>query len=203
MMSRRKILQTGAALPAASLAAAAPFRAAFSKSAALPLERFIYDARFAEAFDTAQHAGDFGVPLAPIADDLMDLWYDELDLRWQQSPMALAGVTMKEALFVLETLAMDRQMRVVYRGEHAAAENGRIRHTLAGPARVVDRFASPAAGDAWEAELAQALTECPLGRPEPAEVRFTTRASGLEIRDVPLVSWIIAPRSAVALTLPS
>lgn len=203
MISRRTALKTGVTLPAAALAAAAPFRTALSLPGALPLERFVYDARFAVAFDIAQHARDLGVPLSPIADDLMDLWYDELDLRWRESPMALAGVTMNEALFVLETFAMDRQMRVVYRGEHGAAEDGRIAHRLAGPAQVVERFATPPPGDTWQSELARAMTECPLGRPDPAEVQFTTRAPRLELRDEPLVSWIIAPRSAVALTIPS
>lgn len=31
-----------------------------------------------------------------------------------------------------ETLAADRRMRIVYRGEHAAVENGMIRHSFTG-----------------------------------------------------------------------
>jgi hypothetical protein len=44
----------------------------------------------------------------------MTSWYDELDLAWRKAPMALAGVALTEALFVLETFALDRNMHVVF-----------------------------------------------------------------------------------------
>jgi len=208
VISRRKILKAGTVVPSAAwlsgiVAPFAPPATGFARSPTLTLERCIYDVRFAEANDIAQATGARGVALSPIADDLMALWYDELDVLWKAQPMPLAGITMPEALFVLETLAVDRQMRVVYRGRHGAVEDGRMLHELAGPAALVERFASLAPGAQWERELAAALTECPLGTPEPAEVRFTTQVSELSIRDEPLVSWIIAPRSAVALTIPN
>lgn len=205
MLTRRQVLGHCAAIPPAACLSGvmAPFGAGVANTAVLSLERFVFDARFSEAFDIGQHVADFGIPLSPTADDLMDLWYDELDLLWRERPMALAGVTMTEALFVLETLAMDRQMRVVYRGQHGVVEHGRIAHELAGPKSVVDWLgALPPAAD-WERELAAAMTECPLGSPEAARVEFRTEAPGLAVRDVPLVSWIIAPRSEVAIILPS
>ena len=70
----------------------------------------------------------------------MTLWYDELDLAWRKAPMALAGVTLVETLFVLETFALDRNMHVVYRGEHGLVENGKIAHRLAGPAPLIERL---------------------------------------------------------------
>lgn len=177
---------------------------AWAKDASLALERFLFDPRFAEAFDVAQEVSGRGVPLAPVADDLADFWYRELDLAWREGPMALGGVTLPEALFVLETLAMDRQMRVVYRGEHSRVEDGRIRHKLAGPATMLERFASlPETAAAWEGELARAMTDCPVGRPATLEVELVTSAPGLSIRDMPLTSWIIAPRAAVAVTIRS
>jgi len=208
MISRRRVLKTGALMPSAAwlsslVAPFAPFAVGRARSNALALERCIYDARFAEAYDIAQLIGARGVALSPIADDLMDLWYDELDVLWKAQPMPLAGITLPEALFVLETLALDRQMRVVYRGQHGLVEDGRIAHTLAGPAELVGRFASLPPDADWQRELAAAMTECPLGTPESAAVRFVTEAPCLSIRDEPLVSWIIAPRSAVALTIPN
>ena len=203
MATRRSFVKTGLALPAASWAAGAvfPLGASAAQSGVLELERFIYDARFAEAFDVAQHAASRGVELAPIADDLMDLWYDDLDLRWKQAPMALAGVTMREALFVLDTLATDRGMRVVYRGEHGVVEDGKIVHKLAGPAEMIEPLSSLPEESAWEARLSLAMAGCPLGKPDVAETEFVTSVRGLPLRDVPLYSWIIAPRSAVALTI--
>lgn len=203
MTTRRAVLKSGLALPAASLAG--PLLAPVAGQAAgstLALERFVFDVRFSESNQVAEHVDRLGVPLAPIADDLMRLWYDELDLLWNESPQPLAGVTMTEAAFVLETLAMDRGMRLVFRGEHGLVEDGQIRHRLAGPAQCLEPFASPQGTTDWQLALANLTSALPLGRSEPATVEFETPYSGLSMRDVPLVSWVIAPRSAVTVTLP-
>jgi hypothetical protein len=131
-----------------------------------------------------------------VADDLMTLWYDELDLAWREKPMALAGVTLADALFVLETFALDRGMHVVYRGEHGLVEDGRITHRLAGPVPLIERL-DPLPPD-WESALARALTECPLGAPQTARAELVSAGRELSLRDAPLYSWIIAPRAAVA-----
>jgi hypothetical protein len=197
MLNRRDVLRSGAALPALSLAAS-PFAtaSAATDSPVLTLERFVFDVRFAEPGAVAQRMEQRGVRLAPIADDLMTLWYDELDLAWRQAPMALAGVTLVETLFVLETFALDRNMHVVYRGEHGLVEDGRIRHRFAGPAPLIERLEPLAAP--WESSLATALLSCPLGAPEIARAEAVSEGAALSLRDMPLVSWIIAPRSAVA-----
>jgi hypothetical protein len=193
MTSRRDFLRGTAALPLV----AAPFERALSAAReALALERFVFDVRFAESGEIAEHVKRFGVPLSPVADDLMTLWYDELDLAWREKPMALAGVTLADALFVLETFALDRGMHVVYRGEHGLVEDGRIRHRLTGPAPLLEQLEP--LPPAWESALARALTECPLGKPKSARVELVSAGRELSLRDVPLHSWIIAPRAAVA-----
>jgi hypothetical protein len=195
MANRRDVLKAGAALPAASLVAA-PFARALGAGQSLPLERFVFDVRFAESGAIAEHAERLGVRLSPIADDLMTLWYDELDLEWRKAPMALAGVTLADALFVLETFALDRGMHVVFRGEHGLVEDGRIAHRFAGPAALIERL-SPLP-EAWERSLASALTECPLGSPQTARAELVSAGAALSLRDAPLYSWIIAPRAAVS-----
>jgi hypothetical protein len=193
MPNRRDVLRSAATLPALTTL---PFANAFAEDPVLELERFVFDVRFAESGAVAKELEQRGVHLAPIADDLMTLWYDELDLKWRQGPMALAGVTLAETLFVLETFALDRGMHVVYRGEHALVENGKITHRLAGPAALIGRlqpFSAP-----WERALAAALTSCPLGAPETVRAVLVSEGAALSLRDVPLVSWIIAPRAAVA-----
>jgi hypothetical protein len=193
MTSRREILQGAAALPLVAV----PFgRALAAGQPSLSLERFVFDVRFAESGAIAEHVERLGIPLSPVADDLMRLWYDELDLAWREKPMALAGVTLADALFVLETFALDRGMHVVYRGEHGLVEDGRITHRLAGPAALIERL-SPLPAQ-WESALASALTECPLGSPQTARAELVTDGAQLSLRDVPLYSWIIAPRAAVA-----
>ena len=192
MTSRRDILRGAAALPLA-----APFaRALAAARESLTLERFVFDVRFAESGAIAEHVGHRGVALSPVADDLMTLWYDDLDLKWRKAPMALAGVTLEDALFVLETFALDRGMHVVYRGQHSLVENGRITHRLAGPAALIERL-EPIPED-WERALAKALTECPLGAVETARAELVTPGAVLSLRDMPLYSWIIAPRTVVA-----
>jgi hypothetical protein len=162
----------------------------------LQLERFVFDTRFAEAFDAATAAEKLGVVLAPIAGDLMEFWYDELDLRWKQGPMTLAGVTTEEALFVLETFAQDRGMRVVFRGRHGVVSAGEMTHSLSGPRTMLDALAQdiPAAG--WANALGEALTAYPLDAREMSERELTSTIEGISLRDVPLFSWLIAPRSA-------
>jgi hypothetical protein len=193
MTTRREIFKVAVALPAMSLVRAAPARAA---GPSLALERFLFDVRFAESGAIAEHVERLGIPLAPVADDLMTLWYDELDLAWRKAPMALAGVTLADALFVLETFALDRGMHVVYRGEHGLVEDGRIVHRFAGPAPLVERL-SPLPAP-WEGAIASALTQCPLGSPATRRAEVVSGGAALSLRDVPLHSWIIAPRAAVA-----
>jgi hypothetical protein len=194
MANRRDVLRAGAVLPAMSLAGA-PFASAHGAAASLSLERFVFDVRFAESGTIAEHVKHAGVSLSAISDDLMTLWYDELDLAWRKAPMALAGVTLADALFVLETFALDRGMHVVYRGEHGLVEGGRIVHRLAGPATLVERL-SPLPAP-WERALASALAVCPLGKPETRRAEVVSDGAALSLRDVPLYSWIIAPRAVV------
>lgn len=202
MTNRRDILRAVPALPAVSIAAT-PFGVAFAadQHRVLGLERFVFDVRFAESGTIAEHVKELGVRLSPVADDLMTLWYDELDLAWRKAPMALAGVTLEDALFVLETFALDRGMHVVYRGEHGLVENGRITHRLAGPASLIDLL-KPLPAD-WESALAAALTECPLGASQTARAELVSSGAPLSLRDAPLHSWIIAPRAVVAMRVES
>lgn len=202
MTSRREVLQCGLALPGLSLAAISlPLPAAAAGAAeTLRLERFVYDVRFAESAAMGEHAARSGIAPAPIADDLMRIWYDDLDLHWRQQPMALAGITMAEALFVLETFALDRDMRVVYRGEHSVVEQGRMAHQLAGPTVLLEAV-QPLPTE-WAAPLCAALALCPLGKPPSGTAEYVTKPAGLSLRDVPLQSWIIAPRAAVATMIP-
>src|SRR5262245_20437428 len=123
MIDRREILRATVALPLV----ASPFARALAEAPrSLALERFIFDVRFAESGAIAEHLKTLGVRLSPVDDDLMKLWYDDLDLAWREKPMALAGVTLADTLFVLETFALDRGMHVVYRGEHGLVDGGRI-----------------------------------------------------------------------------
>lgn len=195
MTTRRQFIHTSLALAALPSAAFGATSAA-TKSRALPLERFVFDRRFAAAAEVARHVAARGVPLSAIAGDLTDLWYHELDLRWKRAPEPLAGITTRQGLFVLETLAADQRMRVVYRGEHRTAVDGRVSHALAGPDELVARIGEAPRGRVW-ATLGVALVECPAAARLAAARELTNAATAAPLGE-PLCSWIIAPRVATA-----
>jgi hypothetical protein len=111
--------------------------------------------------------------------------------------MALAGMTTRGGLFVLETLAADRQMRVVYRGEHAVPQDGVVRHRLSGPPDLI-ALATPNADTSFWKSLSEALSRCPPDQRRTTEIALTTQSERSWAYEEPLFSWIIAPRSQEA-----
>lgn len=118
MANRRQVLVSGAALSGVALLPLS-LQAAANDLLAPGVELFVFDTRFDDAVALAQLAAEQGIPLAETSGDLMELWYDNLDLRWKEAPMLLSGVTTAKALFVLETLAADHRMMVVHRTGHS------------------------------------------------------------------------------------
>jgi hypothetical protein len=133
--NRRQLMQSGLA---ASVAALLPFGSAASRLAGnLPVvphpELFIFDERFPDALGASQQAMHDSVRLASTRQVFTSLWYDELDLRWRRAPMIVAGATTDRTLHVLETLALDRRMRVIDRAAFGA--DGLVRWTIGPVAR--------------------------------------------------------------------
>ena len=132
MIDRRLILKTGVAgsvLPLGALASAA--RAAEP----LAIYRAIYDRRLASGLAFAAQAARRGWTTAAIEDDVTDLWYRDLAIRWRAGPAAIAGVTDARALFVLDHLARDAGMRVILR--EALADEPAVSWLIAPPVRRV------------------------------------------------------------------
>lgn len=193
MTNRREFLHTAAALSAAPLVGRAAF-AGMHQSIAL--ETVVFDARHSEARAFGARAGTLGASPRAIEGDITELWLGELLGRWRAAPVAVAGLTERPALFLLERLAWDHGLRVVFEAEHEPDANGRAGH------RVV-RSADPglareleAAGAGWPRALADALI---AGNGVPARSFGPTDAALAAHLGEPakLYSWIIAPRSAV------
>jgi hypothetical protein len=199
--SRRQFIQSGLVLSVGSLTWIPDFALPTGELPApsLRIERFVFDGRFVAAVELARHAARHGMPLAETSGDLTDLWYNDFDLRWKQAPMALAGMTTRGGLFVLETLAADHDMRVVYRGTHHASRDGRVRHVLSGPARLIARATAHSTVPFWE-RLGRAMHECPPDGRRMTERTLTTSAEGMAGGE-PLFSWLIAPRSPQTATI--
>jgi hypothetical protein len=199
MANRRQFIASGLALSAVSSRAISALSATPGTTEATPflrLERFVVDNRFAEAVEMGRPLASRGTPVSEFAGDLTGLWLDDLDARWKKEPAALAGITTGHGLFVLETLAADRGMRVVYRGEHGVPRDGCAPHVLAGPAALLAQATRQPLTRPWIA-LGSAMTRCPLGTVAAARLELETSDVQAATRSEPLFTWIIAPRSSL------
>ena len=113
MASRRTFLKAGLSATAAGLLA----RPIFAGIAEPHYYKAIFDERFEVARAFAAGAAERGIPAAAIHGDITRLFFDDLDLRWRQGPVWLAGYTLPASLFCLDLLARDRGMRVVHRAQ--------------------------------------------------------------------------------------
>ncbi len=137
-------------------------------------------------------AANLGLRIWEIHDDITELWYRELSLRWKEAPLILAGVTLSTSLFCLETLARDHQMRVWFRAEHNQLQSGGVEHILSGTSRMVEAASTPV--EDWGVRFAKLAADLPLNESDQDRRRVVTRASARTTEPGPMVSWIIAPR---------
>lgn len=193
MTNRREFLQTAAALSAAPLAGRAGLAQGRS---AVTVEAVILDERHVEAIDFGNRAGHLGAALRIISGDITELWQNELRTHWKTTPTAIAGLTERPALFLLERLAWDYGLRVVFEAEHEADGRGHASHHVI---RTADPSLTPelnAAGRRWPNVLADALlagSHAPASDFKPSNAAMAAHYG--ESTDK-LYSWIIAPRTA-------
>ena len=115
IVDRRSLLKSGAVVSGVLMTAPLPgLGAAAARDSELSIERFVVDSRVPDSIAAARAAAARGIQVSEVDGDLTSLWYDDLNLKWQQRPMTLAGVTGEDALFVLSTLAPQYRMRVVH-----------------------------------------------------------------------------------------
>jgi len=165
-----------------------------------PLSLFsaIYDNGFPASAAFGAAAGQQGYATHDIDGDITELWVHHLAERWQRDPVAIAGLTHASALFVLERMGWDHGLRVVFRAHHHVHADGHIEHRLSGPPSMLNAFKAVISEDTGVgASMAAVLLHC--HGPEQASSTLSLIARphpGADIRrdDVPLVSWVIAPR---------
>ena len=188
MTSRRAFIQAGVALSAAvsspSIAAAAP-----TARERLPLYRVVFDARFAASRAFGEAARAQGARTAAIVGDVTRLWQGELDPQWRATPAAIAGLTTNRSFYMLEVVARDHGMRVIFHADHRPIAGDVFAHRLVGP----DTLAAPdfLGGEAWPAQVARLVTAWPSGAHTPlgttGDLMIPSGAGE------PLVSFVIAP----------
>jgi len=200
MANRREFLQAAAAATGATAAAQAGFAAdGMLTSGPLALHAVIVDRRFPESRAFGERLAGRGAPVRSIDADVTDLWRDELKPLWTRTPEAIAGLTARPALFLLERLAWDHRMRVVFHAEHERLAGGGFAHALLQGGAGFRAADLEAAGAWWIEALAGALEGLPSAArtagPTPAGL-----AAHLEEIGEPLASWVIAPVAPVART---
>ena len=188
MTNRRELLKLGLAAAALPLVA----QATLVETHGVPLYKILYDTRFPASVAFARRAAVGGLAVRAMAGDMTPFWYDDLHHRWKQGPAAIAGLTAYGALFCLERLAWDQRMRVMYRGEHAAAHGGCVAHRFEGPAALLPAAADAAASSEWAAALADVVAACPAPPVQRRTSTLLTTDGGARLSET-LFSWVIAP----------
>ncbi len=149
MLDRRTFLKFGAASAAATIVGTsdAAQDGVPKRNALPPLQRAIFDPRFAEARAFAAEFRSQGVTVSEASGDLAPLWYGDLRSQLDLSPGPIAGLTDRATLFCLEELTRSLGMKVRCRVDHHISSNGSARHDAAGPESFTDAASRlPSAG---------------------------------------------------------
>ncbi len=150
----------------------------------------VADTRIAASREFAAESN--GERVAWIEGDITNLWYEQLDAQWRNKKIAVAGLTEYGPFFCLERLAMDRRMRVAFKGSHRH-EGSQLLHDIRGPKYVVREQAINALSDQhWPAHAARmAMASRTAGPTASQHYRHSSSASE---RWPLLVSWMIVPK---------
>jgi hypothetical protein len=118
MTNRREFIRLGFAMTSLPVLLRASLGATGAGGAVRPEVPAIYKVIFEESSPAARSfaaaAARRGLRVHGIRGDITDLFYEDLDLRWKQGPVTLAGMTNDRSLFCIEMLARDRGMRLVH-----------------------------------------------------------------------------------------
>lgn len=163
--------------------------AATRRSAAMPIDKAIFDERFADCLSFAIAARQLGVTTESIRGDITVLWYHDLYYRWKQAGGAIAGLTTHRSLFCLDMFARDAGLRIVHYADHRIRSDGSVDHRVFGP-QGVRQTAHLKRAMNWSAEAANLAMLLPAG---PVPVGKTADPLIPWEAPQPLVSWVIAP----------
>jgi hypothetical protein len=192
MASRREFMQVGAAMAATALPGVSVVT---GMGTSLGIYKVIYDQRFAPAQRFGATARDLAANVAAIDGDVHDLWYYDLYHRWKAAPVAIAGMTTFNPMFLLSMFAQDVGMRLVYRANHRPAENGAAAHQLFGPLTQQRRHAElDDSGARWGTAAARIVLSWPQEAVSVSQLRSNIAdANRKMVEPETLLSWIIAP----------
>ena len=197
MPTRRNFLESAAVITAAPLAPRLVFADGSRRAANIGV---VHDARYREARTFGLRAGQWSAPVRAIEGDITDFWVSELQGRWMSTPVAIAGLTERSALFMLEQLAWDYGLRVVFHAEHDSTGQQTVAHRIVRSADSSLKSQLEAAGAGWPAVLADRMLTEP-GRVASRDITPSGAAMAAFLNEpTRLHSWIIAPKTTAART---
>lgn len=191
VMTRREAVGAVLALPAVSLAAptANDLGPLFQP---MPVAHCLIDGRFALACRVGDQFRRLGGQVLDVPRDAFQCW-DQLSAS-EGAGGAFAGVTTERSLFMLQTLAAVRRMRLVLRVHAERDANGQVHHCVLAPQATWGPCAALLQGADLPAGMARLLRHW---RPGPLSASPPMRlSSGVVVGGAGLVSWIIAPAAA-------
>ncbi len=189
MVNRREFIQHSVA--GVVLAGAMPIRssAAATRHSAMPIDKVIFDERFADCLSFAIAASRLGATVQSIRGDISAIWYHDLYYRWKQASGAIAGLTTHRSLFCLDMFARDAGLRVVHYADHRFRSDGSVDHQVFGLQGVQQTIRLKRAPN-WSAEAANLAMRLPA-QSQPVGKRADPLIAPASPQ--PLVSWVIAP----------
>lgn len=191
-MTRRKVLRTGLAIGAT---VAFPAKVlAFAGEDVIPIYKVIHDDRFAASQHFGEEAARLGLHAHAVSDGIHDVWYNDLYRQWRERPLAVAGMTTHDAMFLLALMGQDAGLRVVFRAHHQA-DGDSVNHTLFGPRETITRLPELSdKGDRWSREAAHIVASWPKRAVSRSQSQSTILAAANQPlhRDA-LITWVMAP----------
>jgi len=186
MINRRELVASGVAATLLTQVSLASVRAGSEGAPSV----FVSDDRKPEARAAAREAATLGVDTLPLGTDVTAV-YEWLDLSLRQSPLTVAGLTTPHALFVIERLAWDRDLRTVYRGLHQRVRGRLSSLKLVGSPDIAESVRSIDNGN-FGRDLGRILARA---TPGPSDHAFLVTSQHVPRQnDTALASWLLAPR---------
>ena len=185
VITRRGLIQAGAAIAASTVAVKKA--GAFGRVQGIRLDVMVVDDSDDGQIFGRVAAGQ-GMRVYAASDE-MGIYYLASNWRREQ-PLPLGGLTHGSNLFVVERLAWDVGMRIVFLGRHSNLD-GDLAHAFRGPPAAINRFHGSVRLSDWRIALAHTLMELPQLTPalKPLHAVRDAMIEG----DLALFSWVIAP----------
>lgn len=183
-LNRRGVLAGGTIL---SLAAAWPALAASAASTERAIRYVVFDSRYRESNQFAEHPAFGGAERLDVAAGLTRLWQDRLVPHWREGAGVVTGLTTRSVWDGLSQQAMHQFRRPAKIALHSLdPETGLAAHRICAAARDI----TDCAATDWPARMALAAKAC-ADLPGRAPSPMPTGSTGFRGDCLHLATWMI------------